>query len=216
MNRRPTLLAAAALTAVAALSLSACGSGDDSSSDDIKGADVGGGTASASPSVSASQGGVRRPEITLPSEFQADFENWANSDPKLQAVMDDGREQLRAKYAAVIDADPNSDAVAFYSSEATQVSARKWIKQFTDDDDSIIGKVTVFEPKALISDTGSGVLFYCVDERQASTKNRKTGKIVKTPDEPESVLQYRTRLDKTAQGVWKTTSVTVAKGGCSR
>ncbi|MEU6080137.1 hypothetical protein [Streptomyces sp. NPDC047108] len=217
MNR-PARPLAAVLTASAALLLTACGSGgdDDSSSDKIKGADGGGGKTSASPSAPASSDGIKRPEITLSSAFRADFKNWTNSDPKLQVILNDGREQLRAKYAAVIDSEPNSEALTFYSSEATQVSARKWINQFVDDDDSIIGKVTAFNPKVLISDNGSGILFYCVDERQASTKNRKTGKIVKTPDKPESVLQYRTRLDKTSQGVWKTTSVNVAAGGCSR
>ncbi|MET9759783.1 hypothetical protein ABZ016_12095 [Streptomyces sp. NPDC006372] len=217
MNR-PARLAAAVLTASMAVLMTACGSeGDgDSSPDPIKGADSGDGKTSASPSASTSPGSAKRPEIRLSKEFQADFENWTNSDPKLQAILNDGREQLRAKYAAVINADLSSEAVAFYSSEATQVSARKWIKQFVEDDDDIIGKVTAFNPKALISDTGSGVLFYCVDERQASTKNRKTGKVVKTPDKPESVLQYRTRLDKTSQGVWKTTSVTVVAGGCNR
>ena len=216
MNR-PARLATAALTASAALLLAACGSGggDDSSSDKIKGADVGGGNASASPSVSATQDGVKRPEITLPSEFQADFESWTNSDAKLQAILDDGREELRSKYAAVIEADPDSDAVAFYNSETTLASARTWIKQFTDDDDSLIGKVTVFDPEVHINDTGSGVLFYCVDERKASTKNRKTSKIVTTPDKPESLIQYRVTLDKTAQGVWKTVSLTTVAGACS-
>ena len=42
MNRSPTVLAAAALTAVAALSLSACGGGDSSKGNDkIAGADTG-------------------------------------------------------------------------------------------------------------------------------------------------------------------------------
>ncbi|MFE7671402.1 hypothetical protein ACFU5N_04215 [Streptomyces albidoflavus] len=219
MNRLARLMPAV-LTASAVLLLTACGSegGDDSSSDKIKGTDTGDAPASASagPSAPAARGGVERPKITLSKEFQADFANWTNSDPKLQAIMDDGREQLRAKYAAAIHADVNSEAVAFYSSEATAASARTWVEQFVDDNDSIIGKVTVFDARALLSDTGSGVLFYCVDERQASTKNRETGKIVKTPDTPDSVLQYRTRLDKTDQGVWKTTSVTVAKEGCGR
>ncbi|MFE1147105.1 hypothetical protein ACFW42_08240 [Streptomyces albidoflavus] len=217
MNRLARLMPAV-LTASAVLLLTACGSGggDDSSSDKIKGTDAGAASAPAGPSASAAQDGVERPKITLSEEFQADFENWTNSDPKLQAIMDDGREQLRAKYAAAIHADVNSQAIAFYSSEATAASARTWVKQFVDDNDSIIGKVTVFDARALISDTGSGVLFYCVDERQASTKNRETGEIVKTPDTPDSVLQYRTRLDKTDQGVWKTTSVTVAKEGCGR
>ncbi|MGX5214894.1 hypothetical protein ACWKT3_40500 [Streptomyces violaceus] len=59
------------------------------------------------------------------------------------------------------------------------------------------------------------MLFHCVDERQAST-NRKTKKIVKTPDKPESLVQYRLRLDKSPpQGVWKTTSLTTVPGACS-
>lgn len=215
MNR-PARLVAAALTASMALLMTACGSGgEDSSSDTIKGAEAGDGKTSAGPSASASPGGVKRPEITLSKEFQAIFEGWSNSDPKLQEILDDGREELRSKYAAVIEADPESDAVAFYNSEATRATARKWIKQFTDDNDSIIGKVRVFDPQAHLSDTGSGVLFYCVDERQASTKNRKTNKIVNTPDKPESLIQYRLRLDKTPQGVWKTTSLTTVPGACS-
>jgi len=214
---RAARLVTAVLTASAALLLTACGSGGggDSSSDKIKGADNGNSTASATPSASAAADGVQRPEIKLPSSFQADFQSWTNSDSKLQAILNDGREELRAEYAAVIEANPDSDAVTFYTSDATRTSARTWIKQFVDDDDSLIGKVTVFDPQVHINDTGSGVLFYCVDERKASTKNRKTGKVINTPDKPEHVLQYRTRLDKTSQGVWKTVSATVVPGACS-
>lgn len=215
MNR-PARLVTAALTASAALLLTACGSGDDdASTDKIKGADTGAGaSASASPTASAAPAGVDRPEITLPKEFQADFERWTNSDPKLQAILNDGREELRSQYAAVIEADPDSEAVAFYNSEATLPTARKWIKQFVDDGETLIGKVTVFDPQVSIGDSGSGVLFYCVDERQASTKDRKTGEVTKTPDKPESVIQYRINLDKSPQGVWKAASVNVVPGAC--
>ncbi|MFK0280464.1 hypothetical protein ACIQVL_08325 [Streptomyces sp. NPDC090499] len=216
MNRRARI-ATAALVVSTALLLTACGSGggSDSSQGKIKGADAADEKSSAGPSASAAQDGVKRPEITLPKEFQADFEGWTNSDAKLQAIMNDGREELRAKYAAIIEANPDSEAVAFYNSDATLSTAQKWIKQFTDDGDSIIGEVKAFDPQVHINDTGSGVLFYCVDERQASTKNRRTGKIVKTPDKPASLIQYRVRLDKTSQGVWKTTSLTTVPGGCS-
>ncbi|MFD5638392.1 hypothetical protein ACFWJM_30200 [Streptomyces sp. NPDC127077] len=215
MNR-PARLAVAALTVSAALLLTACGSGggDDSSSDKIKGAGAGSEKTSASPSAPASQDAAGRPEITLSKDFQANFEGWTNSDPKLQAILDDGREELRSEYAAVIEADLNSDAVAFYNSDATLTTAHKWIKQFVDDDESLIGSVTAFDPQVHINDTGSGVLFYCVDERKASTKNRKTAKITTTADKPENVLQYRNRLDKNPQGVWKTTSSTVVPGAC--
>ncbi|MER7478591.1 hypothetical protein ABTX60_13185 [Streptomyces sp. NPDC126510] len=213
MNR-PARLAAAVLTVSMAMLTTACGSGGgDSSAAPIKGSGTGDGKTSVAPS--ASPGGVKRPEIKLSQDFQADFESWTNSDPKLQAILDDGREELRSKYAAIIEADPESKAVVFYNSDATQATARKWIRQFTDDGDSIIGKVRVFDPQVKLSDTGSGVLFYCVDERQASTKNRKTKKVVRTPDKPESLVQYRLRLDKSAQGVWKTTSLTTVPGACS-
>lgn len=217
MNR-PARLVVAALTASTALLLTACGSGggDDSSSDKIKGADADGKKASASAPASSptAKDGAGRPKITLSKDFQANFQGWTNSDPKLQAILDDGREELRSEYAAVIEANVNSDAVAFYNSDATLITAHKWIKQFVDDDESLIGSVTAFDPQVHINDTGSGVLFYCVDERKASTKNRKTAKITTTPDKPENVIQYRNRLDKNPQGVWKTTSSTVVPGAC--
>ncbi|WP_328552949.1 MULTISPECIES: hypothetical protein [unclassified Streptomyces] len=218
MNR-PARLAVVALTASTALLLTACssGGGDGSSSDKIKGADTGGEktSASASASARAGQDGAGRPKITLSKGFQANFEGWTNSDPKLQAILNDGREELRSKYAAIIKSNPDSDAVAFYNSGTSLASAREWIKSFTDTDDGLIGKVTVYNPQVHINDSGSGVLFYCVDERKASTKNRKTGKVTTTPDKPESVLQYRARLDKTSQGVWKNVSLTTVAGGCN-
>lgn len=216
MNR-PARLVVAALTASTALLLTACGSdgGDDSSSDKIKGADAGSEKTSAAPSARASQDAAGRPKITLSKDFRANFEGWTNSDPKLQAILDDGREELRSKYAAIIESNPDSAAVAFYNSGTSLTSAREWIKSFTDTDDGLIGEVTVSRPQVHINDTGSGVLFYCVDERKASTKNRRTGKVTATPDKPESVLQYRERLDKTSQGVWKNVSLTTVAGGCS-
>ncbi|MFD4634288.1 hypothetical protein ACFVYR_17935 [Streptomyces sp. NPDC058284] len=205
----------AALTASAALLLTACGSGGDEggSSDKIAGADSGGG-ASASKEPSETPDGVERPKIKLPSEFKADFASWTNSDPKLQHILDDGREELRAKYAAIIEANPNSKAVAFYDSGSSLATARKWIKNFVGTDDSLTGEIKAYNPKAHVTDNGAGVLFYCVDERKSSTKNRKTGKVTRTPDSPDSILQYRARLTKSSRGVWQTVSLDTVPGGC--
>ncbi|WP_405944537.1 hypothetical protein [Streptomyces sp. NBC_00932] len=217
MNR-PTRLVTAALTVSAALLLAACGSGggSDSTSGKIKGADDGTGKASApaGDATSAAPGGAKRPVITFPSDFQVEFEGWTNSDPKLQAILNDGREELKSEYAAIIAADPNLDAVTFYNSGESLTSAHKWIKSFVDDDNSLTGAIRVFTPKAAISDTGSAALFFCVDERKSSTKNRKTHKVVHTPDEADSVLQYRAKLQKSGQGVWKTVYVDTIAGGC--
>ncbi|MEV0525325.1 hypothetical protein AB0I66_18030 [Streptomyces sp. NPDC050439] len=213
MNR-PTRLVSTALATSAALLLTACGSGkgDDSSSDKIEGAGDGGSKASAS--ASAKPGGTARPKIKLPTEFRADFAGWTNSDPKLQAVLDDGKEELRAKYAAIIEANPESEAVAFYDAGSSLATARKWIKGFVETDDSLIGEIKAYDPKVNVSGKDAAVFFYCVDERQSSTKNRKTKKVTDTPDTPESVLQYRARLTKSEQGVWQTVSLETVPGGC--
>ncbi|MCX4550764.1 hypothetical protein OG204_13410 [Streptomyces sp. NBC_01387] len=216
MNRS-TWLVTAAITASTAVLLTACGSsggGDSSASDKIKGADGSSGKASASASASAAPGGVKRPQVAFPKDFQANFEGWTNSDPKLQAIMNDGAEQLKSEYAAIIDAQPDSGGVAFYNSGGSLASAKKWIKSYVATDDSLVGKVRVYAPQVHINSTGSGVLFYCVDEGKAYTKNRKTNKVTGTPDGVSPTLQYRTLLDRTAQGVWKTISLETVRGAC--
>ncbi|MFF4251483.1 hypothetical protein ACFY1L_09765 [Streptomyces sp. NPDC001663] len=201
------------LTASAALLLTACGSGggDDSSSDDIKGAGTG---ASSSPSTSASAASdVKRPGITLPKSFQVSFDGWANSDPKLQAVMDDGKERLLGTYAAIIERNPKADYVTFYNEGAALATAQEWVKGLVDDDLTLIGKGRAFDPQVRISPDGSGTLFYCVDEGDGSTKNLTTGEVTKTPADDAFVL-YQTKLRKSDDGVWRTTTVATKRGGC--
>lgn len=213
MNRRP-LPVAAALTVAAALLLTACGGSEDSSksNDKIAGADQGG-PESASPSASAKPDGGKRPEIKLPKSFQVDFESWKNSDPKLQAIMDDGKERLLASYAAIINADPQYGALTFYSESDAHRTGSTWIKGFADKHLTLIGKGRVFQPQPRISPDGSGTLFYCVDEGKGSTKDTKTGKVTATPADDAFVL-YRTKLRKTDEGIWKTTMVQTERGAC--
>ncbi|MGW1049405.1 hypothetical protein [Streptomyces sp. NPDC002521] len=215
MNRRARLVTAA-LTASAALLLTACSSGGGSgaSSDKIKGVDAG---ANSSPSTSASgTSDVKRPDVTLPSTFTMNFEGWTNSDPKLQAIMDDGKEALRSDHVAIIEADPNASPVAFYNEGAALDSVRTWVKGYAKTDDSLVGKVRVFDSQVQVNGQGFGVLFYCVDEGKAYTKNRKTNKLAGTPTGTSPYLQYRTTLEKTSQGVWKTRSVQTERGACGQ
>ncbi|WP_327297310.1 MULTISPECIES: hypothetical protein [unclassified Streptomyces] len=215
MNR-PTRLVTAALTVSAALLLAACGpeGGSDSTSDKIKGADGGGkASAPAGDATSAAPSGAKRPVITFPSDFQVEFEGWTNNDPKLQAVMDDGKERLRGTYAAVIEGDPRAKYAAFYNLGSALSTEKKWISGFADKDLTLVGEARVSHPQVRISPDGSGTLFYCVDESKGSTKNRKTGEGTSTPADKAHVL-YQTKLAKTNEGIWKTTSVTTTQGGC--
>ena len=214
MNRRPIRLLTTALTASTALLLTACGSGgDDSSSDKIEGAGGGGSKASASPSDKPEAG---RPEVELPGSFKADFAGWQNSDPKKQAILDDGKERLKAEYLAIIDSDPQSKAVSFYNSQQALTSSRTYIKGYVDNNHDLIGKARVFNPQVSVSDTGGGVLFYCVDESKGYTLDRKTKEKTGTPADVNPVLQYRTTLKKTSEGVWSTVSLETVRGGCDK
>ncbi|MFI1357270.1 hypothetical protein ACH4TV_27345 [Streptomyces sp. NPDC020898] len=213
MNR-PARLATAALTTSAALLLTACGGGsDDSSSDDIKGADTGSSSPSASVSASAASS-AKRPDITLPSSFQAQFEGWTNSDPELQIALNDGKERLRASYAAIIASAPESSALAFYSGTSAMSTGSTWVKGYQGL--TIIGEVTVSDPQvAYLGDAKKrATLVYCVDESKGYSKDLKTGETAGTPKGESPKVQYRTSLGKESNGVWKTMTVETKPGAC--
>ncbi|MFB7929311.1 hypothetical protein ACFC4C_09395 [Streptomyces sp. NPDC056039] len=215
MARRALTTAAAAFTTAAALLLTACGGGDDSSSDDIKGA----GNGSSSPSASASSAapGVKRPVIKLPSSFQLTFENWTSRDPVEQAVLNDAKEEVRAGYAAIIENDPDSEAVAFYDTEGVRGQTKQWIKTYTGKNLTVIGKLPAFAPKVTVAKTGKGAsLSYCTDETEAKTKNRKTSKVEGNPAGTNPFVRYAVSLAKNEQGVWQNASVHSERGACSK
>ncbi|POX56400.1 hypothetical protein C3489_04910 [Streptomyces sp. Ru71] len=206
-------LTATTLAATAALLLTACGGGDDKSTDDIKGADTGSG----SPSATASPSGAsdaKRPVVTLPGSFQAEFQSWTNSDPELQTALNDGKERLRASYAAIIAGNPQYDALAFYSGTSAMSTGSAWVKGYKGL--TIVGKVTVSDPQiSYLGETKKrATLFYCVDESKGYSKDLKTGETAGTPKGESPKVQYRTSLAKQANGVWKTLTVETQPGAC--
>jgi hypothetical protein len=213
--RRALTTTAVTVTATATLLLTACGGGGDKSSDGIKGADSG-----SSPSASASTStpsGPKRPDITLPSSFQLTFENWTSSDPAEQAVLNDVQEEIRAGYAAIIENDPDSEAVAFYDTEGVRGQTKQWIKSYTDKNLTVIGKLPAFHPKVNLAKTGKGAsLSYCTDESEAKTKNRETSKVEVNPAGTNPYVLYSVSLAKNEQGVWQNASVHSERGACSR
>ncbi|MFE8988724.1 hypothetical protein ACFYMI_12910 [Streptomyces collinus] len=215
MARRALTTTAAAFTTAAALLLTACGGGDDSAADDIKGS----GNNSRSPAASKSSPapGVERPVIKLPSNFRLTFENWTSSDPVEQAVLDDGKEELRAGYAAVIANDPDSEAVAFYDTEGVRGQTREWIKSYTDKGFTVIGELPAFDAKVVMAGNGKGAaLTYCTDETDAKTRNRKTNQVEGNPAGTNPYVRYSLSLVKNEQGVWQNSSVRGERGKCSR
>lgn len=209
-TRRTSFLTGTAVAGAAGLLLSGCAGGGSVSSDEIKGADQGGAT----PTPEASADAEGRPPVTLPKGFQADFEGWASSDPKLRAILGDGRQRLRAGYAAIMKGDPKDPSLKFFSAGAALKSAPSWVGTY--EGLTLVGKVRVFDPQVRLNEEGFGTLFYCVDESRAYSKNLRTGKTVGTPEGQDPNVLYRTRLDEYSGGVWKTTSVEADRGGCRK
>ncbi|MFE8988725.1 hypothetical protein ACFYMI_12915 [Streptomyces collinus] len=214
---RPALTTTAAtFTAAAALLLTACGGGDDSSSDDIRSAGNNSGTPSASASSSAGADD-KRPVVKLPSSFRLTFENWTSSDPVEQAVLDDGKEQLRAGYAAIIENDPDSRNRAFYDTKNGFLQSQQWIRTYTDKNLTVIGKLPVFDPKVILAkDKAAASLSYCTDESKAATRNRKTGEVKGNPAGADPEVLYVISMGRNAQGVWQAVSARSERGGCAK
>ncbi|MET7901663.1 hypothetical protein [Streptomyces sp. NPDC005336] len=194
----------AALLTATALALTACGSdsksGDDKEIDGAKKA-----TKSASPSASPSDDGIQRPKITLPSDDNLVFEGQQTGDPKKDAVLKDNAERLRAVDEAIGKRDPQSDAVAFYSTGDARAAAADWINGLIKDGVTVTGTVRYYNRKVTFLKDGSAALTYCGDESKGYTKNFKTQKVNVTPATKKSYVFYNERLEKDKHGVWQST-----------
>ncbi|MFG2023028.1 hypothetical protein [Streptomyces sp. NPDC048825] len=207
------MLAAITLTAAAALTLSACGGGDSDSSKDndkIAGADTGT-EKSASPSESAVDS-AERPKIELPSDVTMVFEDTDTGDPVKDAVLADNAERMRAVNAAITGTDPKGEALGYYNTGKALEAALSWVGQFKDAGATITGEARYYDRKVTLQSETSAVLTFCADESKGFSKDKKTNKIAKTPVTKDSYVQYNTKLDKNADGVWQTSQILSTRG----
>jgi hypothetical protein len=211
--KRRSLPVAAALAATAALLLTACGSGDDSSkaNDKIAGADTGDSGASASPSATESDN-AGRPEVTLPNGVEDVFESWKSGDATKAAVLDDAARARTALNYAATQGDTGDAALGFYWQGDAHASAVDWVQWFVDNNSTYIGTIRYFDARVTISDKSSAVVIYCSDESKAYNKNKKTNKVDKTPTSSDSYVLYNSHLTKDSEGVWRTDGIVSKRG----
>lgn len=215
-TRTTTATAAAALTATVALLLSGCGGSDSEGSggsgkDEIAGADTGA-ESPASPSPTATDDGIDRPEVSLPEGDNLTFEPETTGDAKADAVLKDNAEYLRAIDEAIGKQNPKSESVAFYSKDAAYLGSVEWISGFVKDGVTVTGTVRYFDRKVTFSEDGSAGLVYCADESKGYTKDVKSGKVNVTEASEDSYVLYNDRLRKNDKGVWQTTKSTSERG----
>ncbi|MFD0253058.1 hypothetical protein ACFVGX_19290 [Streptomyces sp. NPDC127113] len=211
--RRRAVLAALSLTAVGALTLSACAGADSASQEDAKaGGDTGSGASVSprpSPSSSAETG---RPEIELPSDLRLTFEDGTTGDAAKDAVLADSAERMRGVDAAIAGTDPAGEAVGFYNRGRALDAAVSWVAQFEKANATLTGEVRYFDRKVALKDEDSAVLTFCADESKGFSKDKATGEVAKTPVTRNSYVLYNTRLDKTSDGVWQTSQILSMRG----
>ncbi|MES5816726.1 hypothetical protein [Streptomyces sp. RG80] len=210
-RRRPTLLAALALTATAALTLSACGSGDSSKDDNdkIAGADTGS-KPSASPTASTSS--ADRPKIELPSDLTYTFDWPKTGNEKKDAVLADSEQFIKAVDMAIADQDPLSKAYLYYSEGEAAAGSQKFIQEFVDYKDRITGAKRYYGAKVQINSNGTAGLVYCEDQNKAYNKSLKTGKTDVTSNSKDNYVLYNSVLQVNKQGVWVTEKLTSQRG----
>ncbi|MBW8736125.1 MAG: hypothetical protein JF621_02950 [Streptomyces turgidiscabies] len=203
--KRRSLPVAAALAATAALLLTACGSGDEKSSDNdkIAGADVGDTKASASPTAAAT-GSAQRPKVALPSDVTDVFEGWKTGDAAEDEVLADASRRIDALAYAITQGNADEPVLAFYYKGDALVGASQWVKEFVDAKKSMTGETRYFKPSVDVYAEGKATLTYCSFEGKAFVKDKKTGEAAKTPVTDKSYLLYSTRLEKSDKGVWQT------------
>ncbi|MFF9905544.1 hypothetical protein ACF1HU_19330 [Streptomyces olivaceus] len=202
-RRRPTLLAALALTAATALTLSACGSDDDSSGDNdkIAGADTGSSGPSASPTTSKPSE-ADRPEIVLPADLSYTFEWPKTGDEDKDAVLADGEQSIKAVDLAIVNQDPLDKAYLYYYEGEAAAGTQDFIQAYVKENARITGAYRFYDAVVNVRGENSASLVYCEDQGKAYDMYLEPKKINKTPVTKNSYVLYNTQLARNDKGVW--------------
>jgi hypothetical protein len=214
--KRRTLPVAAALAATAALLLTACGSGDDKSSDNdkIAGADQAAETPkeSASPSGAPAQDNPDGVDVSLPKDMNLVFDWDKPKDKNEAAAMDDAANFLRAIYRGVDKRTTKDAAVTAYSTgdglHYAQVQINEWIKGGW----TATGTLRHYEATTRSAPNGKSVeVAFCADSGKFFGKEIKTQKILETKPSIEDFDYFKIVLVKfpTSDGLWQASKVFV-------
>jgi hypothetical protein len=215
VNPRSSLPSTAVAGLAAALLLTGCGDGDGGAKAASKASSVPtttGASASASPSASASTSSDGRPKITLPSDVTLTFEGGRTGNAVKDAVLADSAEMTRAVDAAIAGTDPKGEAMGYYTTGKALEASVSWVAQFKKADVTITGIVRYYDRKVTLKSKTAAVLTYCGDESKGFSKEKKTGKVNRTPVTKDSYVTYNTRLDKNSDGVWQTSQIISTRG----
>ena len=214
--KRRSLPVAAALTATAALLLTACGSGDDKSGDSDKiagaGQDAGTPKESEKPPAAPAEDKPDGVDVSLPKDMDLVFDWNKPKDKNEAAAMEDAANFLRAIYRGVDKRTTKDAAVTAYSTgdglHYAQVQINEWIKGGWTGH----GTRRHYDATTRSAPNGKSVeVAFCADTSKFYGKEVKTGKVLKTDPSPKDFGYYRIVMVKlpTSDGLWQASKVFV-------
>ncbi|MFJ4818831.1 hypothetical protein [Streptomyces sp. NPDC088801] len=214
--KRRSLPVAAALTATAALLLTACGSDDDKSGDNDKIA--GAGQAAETPKESASASGAPAEDkpggvhLSLPSDMDLVFDWEKPKDKNEAAAMEDAANYLRALYRGVAKRSTKEAAVTTYSTgdglHYAQVQINEWIKGGW----TATGTLRHYDATTRSAPNGKSVeVAFCADSGKFYGREIKTNKVLKTQPSIADYDYFKIAMAKfpTRTDLWQASKVFV-------
>ncbi|MFF3639603.1 hypothetical protein [Streptomyces sp. NPDC002564] len=202
----------AMVVAAAALLLSGCAGQGAGTSDQIAGA---GPEKAVAPSASAPSDLIERPAIELPRDMRNTFEDRETGSTVKDAVLADSARRIGTIDQAISSGDVKRSGMAFYSADEALGAAYRYARAFLDRGDTWTGTVRYFDRKVTYLKGRTATLTYCVDESEAFAKDRGSGKVARNAASARSFVAYETDLERTGEGVWRTTSVKAERGAAA-
>ncbi|WP_330290440.1 hypothetical protein [Streptomyces sp. NBC_00576] len=183
--KRRSLPVAAALTATAALLLTACGSGDDKSTDNDKIAGAEQSTAtptkSAEPSAAAAEDKPDGVDVSLPKDMNLVFDWTKPTNKNEAAAMDDAANFLRAIYRGVDKRTTKDAALVAYATGDGLHYGTVQIDSRIDGGWTSTGTLRHYDATTQSTTNGNSVeVAFCSNSSKFYSKEIKTGKILKT------------------------------------
>ncbi|MDT9700849.1 hypothetical protein [Streptomyces sp. P17] len=199
-------LTTTATTLAAALLLGACGGGGDSP-DDIKGADKGSGSPSAT--AAADDAG---PDLSLPSDLKVEFDGTKPSDAQHAAALENAENYILALNHGITAQDPKDPAYQFYSLGSAAKYAQTQIQAYVDGEWTATGTDSYYQAKTDdVASSGGVLVTMCRDQGKFYGKNVKTEKVKYTKPSLNDYQEFRL-LMKPPQGdqkIWKVLQIEV-------
>ncbi|MEV0014135.1 hypothetical protein [Streptomyces tendae] len=210
MARSALTMTAATFAATAALLLTACG-GEDSSPEDIKGAETGASTSSPSASASGTAD-VKRPDVSLPEDLKLVFDFEKPLDAEQAAALEDAANYIRALDHGIAQQDPNDPAYQFYSTGGAEKYAKSQIEAWVKDGWTVTGDDRYFDASIDPMGEGKSVLVsFCRNQAKFYSKKVKTGKVNYTEENLDSYQKFSLLMSpsEASATVWQARQIEV-------